>query len=123
MALPRRKRNFAYRSDRPNRELAGRTDFGRERFCDESEKRTYSSKGQAVRAATDRWGMTGDAYRCPSCDRWHCTRAQTPLDADWRDRASPAPSTEISDPELEALADALVALLGIGTHDDSDQAA
>lgn len=122
--MPRPKRNFGKRGERPKPHMREQTDLGRtERQCPESGKRMYSSKGQALRSGTERFGMTGYAYRCQECGFWHCTRSGTPLDADWRDRSSPAPSTEISDPELDALADRLVDLLGIGMHDDTSDAA
>ncbi len=81
-------------------ELRNATSRGVERHCPESQKRMYTSKGQAIRAGTERYGRTAGAYRCGSCAMWHCTRSQTPL--------SPAEQRELSADEA---ADALVAAL------------
>jgi hypothetical protein len=63
-----------------------------EKHCAKARKRKYSSEQAALRAGTQRYGTTSNAYRCQFCKCWHLTRRGVPV-AD-------------SDPHLERLVDA-----------------
>ncbi len=68
------------------------------KHCRKAKKRKYNSRQAALRAGTQRYGTTSNAYRCPFCERWHLTRQGVPQHDE--------------DPQIEQLFDAL----GIGDH-------
>lgn len=61
--------------------------------CRRTKKRRYNSREAALRAGTQRYGTTSNAYVCRHCGKWHLTRQGTP---------------EQEDPQLEQLARALL---------------
>lgn len=64
------------------------------KHCRDSGKRKYNSRAAALRAGTQRYGTTGNAYLCASCSCWHLTRRGVPE----RDE----------DPQVEQLVEALL---------------
>jgi hypothetical protein len=66
------------------------------KHCRKAKKRRYNSREAALRAGTQRYGTTSNAYRCIWCDRWHLTRRDVPQVDE--------------DPQIERLVEAL----GIG---------
>lgn len=62
--------------------------------CRRSKKRKYNSRAAAVRAGTQRYGTTANAYRCVACGAWHLTRRGVPQSGE-------------ADPQVEQLVDAL----------------
>lgn len=66
------------------------------KHCRKARKRKYNSREAALRAGTQRYGTTSNAYECAACGRWHLTRRGVPQ-SDY-------------DPQIERL----VAALGIG---------
>lgn len=61
------------------------------KYCRDAKKRKYNSRAAALRAGTDRYGVTSNAYLCVYCGRWHLTRKGTP---------------KPTDPQLDAIVDA-----------------
>jgi hypothetical protein len=66
------------------------------KHCRRAKKRKYNSRQAALRAGTQRYGTTGNAYVCSWCGRWHLTRRGVPQND--------------NDPHIEQL----VKALGIG---------
>jgi hypothetical protein len=66
------------------------------RHCRKAKKRKYNSREAALRAGTQRYGTTSNAYVCGHCSKWHLTR-------------SGVPQPDV-DPQIDRLFDAL----GIG---------
>lgn len=64
------------------------------KHCRKSKKRKYNSRAAALRAGTQRYGTTGNAYECASCGCWHLTRRGVPQND--------------NDPQLERLVEALL---------------
>lgn len=95
------KRKFYSRMDRVTPDMRARTDQGIEAYCTKARKRKYTSKGQAIRAGSERYTITADAYRCRFCNTWHCTRRDTPLE-------------DPAEPSADEAATMLVRALGIG---------
>ena len=50
------------------------------KLCPKSKKRRYNSRSAALRAGTQRYGSTGNAYACGACGAWHLTRRDVPQD-------------------------------------------
>lgn len=71
------------------------------KHCRVAMKRKYNSRAAALRAGTQRYGTTSDAYRCKACGFYHLTR--------WG-----IPQPDVEDPQIEQLANAL-----LGTGDES----
>lgn len=88
-------------------ELRDATSRGVEKLCSTSGKRSYSSRGAAIRGGSERYGVSTDAYRCSSCGGWHCTRSQTPHE----------PGGEVVEAGADQAASALVDALGIGVEE------
>lgn len=63
------------------------------KLCRLSKKRRYNSRAAALRAGTQRYGTTGNAYRC-DCGAWHLTRKGVPMREE--------------DPAVDALVEALL---------------
>lgn len=65
-----------------------------EKHCRKAKKRKYNSRAAALRAGTQRYGTTGNAYQCRFCSMWHLTRRGVPQGD--------------HDPLIEKLADAVL---------------
>lgn len=44
------------------------------KLCRHSKKHKHNSRAAAIRAGTQRYGVTGNAYECAHCGTWHLTR-------------------------------------------------
>lgn len=64
------------------------------KHCSSSKKRKYNSRAAALRAGTQRYGSTSNAYVCAACGKWHLTRS-----------GLPKPTT---DPSLDRIIDAAI---------------
>jgi len=48
------------------------------KHCRKAKKRKYNSRAAALRAGTQRYGTTSNAYLCAWCRCWHLTRQNVP---------------------------------------------
>lgn len=60
-----------FRPDAPDAPIKGK-------YCSRAKKRKYNSRAAALRAGTQRYGSTSNAYECAGCGCWHLTRRGTP---------------------------------------------
>lgn len=61
------------------------------KHCSDAKKQKYNSRAAALRAGTQRYGTTSNAYICAACLKWHLTR-----------KGLPKPTT---DPALDRIVD------------------
>lgn len=48
------------------------------KYCKRARKQKYNSKASALRAGSQRYGTTSNAYECKYCGKWHLTRLGVP---------------------------------------------